>query len=271
MCNIIKFNNIKKIYAFGDLHGNFNDIPYIIKNENIRDSILIFCGDIAMGFCKKEYYKQIFNKITKTLSTYNDIVLFIRGNHDDPDSFNNNEYNRFKYIKLLKDYTIVSINDKYNILCIGGATSIDRTHRKERDKKFEILCKAQHDISLESYIPKTYWENESPIYDECYIDSIKNINIDYVMTHTCPDFCYPNNKEGLKYWVMRDKELIDDLENERKTMTKIYDRLIKNNHKIITWCYGHFHETHKDVHNDTLFRLIDMDSYGQMDFYEINC
>ena len=74
--DILKINT-EAVYCVGDLHGNFNDILFFIKSKDIKNSTIIFCGDVGIGFNKPEYYKQIFNKIKKELSKRNLYLLFI--------------------------------------------------------------------------------------------------------------------------------------------------------------------------------------------------
>jgi hypothetical protein len=57
----------------------------------------------------------------------------IRGNHDDPYYFNNKVFS-YSNVELLEDYTILTVGND-NILCVGGAISIDRLYRLETDSK----------------------------------------------------------------------------------------------------------------------------------------
>lgn len=42
-------------------------------------------------------------------------------------------------------------------------------------------------------------------------------------------------------------------------MTQIYSKLIKNNHKIKDWMYGHFHSSHTEFIDGVRFSLLDID------------
>lgn len=51
---------------------------------------------------------------------------------------------------------------------------------------------------IEEHRKRYYWSNELPFYD---IDKLNEItkegyNIEYVVSHTAPDFCYPYTKKG---------------------------------------------------------------------------
>lgn len=72
----------KRAYVVGDIHGHFDIIKNQIKTYKITDSVIIFAGDIGLGFEKTEHYKQIFPKLNKVMKTQGNVLLFVRGNHD---------------------------------------------------------------------------------------------------------------------------------------------------------------------------------------------
>lgn len=278
MCNLIRLN-VNSVYAIGDIHGNFKSIPYNIKHYDLHDCVLIFCGDIGFGFEKYEYYEQIFNKIKRELSKRNIYCLFVRGNHDDKEYFNGKTIN-FKRIKAIPDYTVVQtydiISDRltHNILCVGGATSIDRTYRMGINQRNAANYKYYHMCSedeAERKAPKCYWIGEQPVFDEDKIDSItkSGINIDTVCTHTCPSFCQPLTKDGISYWLRMDEMLERDVDNERQTMDKIYRKLKEDKHSLNNWHYGHFHYTNTENTDNTMFRMLDMERNGNFMLIEI--
>lgn len=278
MLNVLKFNT-KSVYAIGDLHGEFNVLPYFIKSYDIKDSIIIVCGDIGIGFNKKDYYKQVFTKIGRELKKRNVIILLVRGNHDNKECFDSVEYNT-KYIKLISDYSIIQVYDindikqiekSFNILCVGGAVSIDRRVRINENKKQALIYSRYHGCTYDEAIiksPKSYWENEVPLYDINKLDEIKDsgITIDAVITHTCPDFCQPYTKEGIKYWLDNDEYLENDVDYERQIMTNIYNKLIEDCHPLKEWSYGHFHFHKTEFINNVRFCLLDMVRNNIVDF-----
>lgn len=275
--NLIKFN-VESIYCIGDIHGNFNAIRGFIKQHNICNSLMVFCGDCGFGFESDEHYKQaIFPKLSKLLSQKNDYCVFIAGNHDDHSIFNSFKFN-YKRIKAVPDYTVVNTySDEdytaltHSILCVGGATSIDRTLRLERHERNAIAYQRYHNCSLDEamkHIPRCYWEDEQPIYDE---EKLKQLNIeetpiDIVCTHTAPSFCKPYTKIGLESWMKYDTNLEKDLDNERKVMDNIFHYLKTNGFPLSKWCYGHFHFHNVDYINEVKFSLLDMDRYSKFDF-----
>lgn len=235
--------NPENVYATGDCHGQWNLLRYKIRESNIKDSVIIIAGDCGLGFEKEEYYKQVYSRLKKILESQNVIVILVRGNHDDPEYFDGDKIN-FPNLKAVPDYSVLSFSD-YNILCIGGAISIDRMNRIYKKNRFDNK--------------KEYWENEPPIYKPEVLDKIiSSFNISTVITHSSPKFAPPLSKEGIENYIDNDINLISDVNKERDTLTKIYNHIIKTN-KLINWIYGHFHyhDTMYSIDN-VEFKLLDM-------------
>jgi predicted phosphodiesterase len=243
MINSIHLDNIQTLVFCGDIHGEFETIVY--KLNNLTDTALIVCGDIGMGFYKDEYYFSLFKKLNlKLLKNRNHLLLF-RGNHDNPDYFNGT-FKQYKHLFLIPDYTVLEINGLANVLCIGGATSIDRSYRIHEELRGKR---------------KTYWgDAELPCFDEQKLKEINRIyadNIQIVATHTCPSFAYPTTKQSIKEWLNVDEGLNETLDKERNTMDNIFKALQKGQKNITDWYYGHFHEHKLEQHEGVNFRLCD--------------
>ncbi|MDH6304218.1 DNA repair exonuclease SbcCD nuclease subunit [Parabacteroides sp. PF5-5] len=242
MLNNIRFENIDALLFCGDIHGEFETIVY--KLNQYDNAVLIVCGDIGMGFYKNEYYLTLFRKLNLRLSKKNNHLVMFRGNHDDPDFFNGS-FKKHKHIHLLEDYSIVQVGAT-NVLCVGGATSIDRTYRIEREQQTG---------------KKTYWgAAELPYFDEERLNEINRVfpnDIDIVATHTIPSFAYPTTKQGIGSWLKEDEGLEQVIDQERATMDLIFAKLQERQKNIIDWYYGHFHEHKLERHYDINFRLCD--------------
>lgn len=239
MYNRIKFNiSPKSVWVIGDIHGEFGLLKFKIKDNNLKDSVIIIAGDCGFGFEKYQYYVDTYNSVKRYLKENNVTVLFVRGNHDDPDYFSENKID-FPYWKTLQDYSVLTFLDgeiEHNVLCIGGAISIDRITRIDVNIKNESRYGSHK---------KVYWSNEPPVYKPDIIDEIAedNIIINSVVTHTSPKFAPLLNKNHIQAYLLMDEDLEHSLNYERETMSKIYYHIIKNNkHKLKLWCYGHFHE-----------------------------
>jgi hypothetical protein len=253
---ILTFKNVDILNVIGDIHGNFSELSYNInKRFLLENSLNIVLGDCGIGgFHKDEYYIIAFDKLNRDLKKNNNYVVFFRGNHEPPEYFNgekNKIFDQFSNVYVIPDYSIVSINDSFNILCIGGAISVDRT-----DRLYEMTDKFKRHSFRTRMSPKvTYWKDENVIYDGFKLDEINKLypsSIHLVATHTCPYFAFPTTKFGIEGWLSKDPYLEEDLDIERKTMTQIYNHLIKEQPSILTWAYGHFHKHNVEYNKDNI-------------------
>lgn len=256
----------KKAYVTGDVHGRLSELVYYLKTMKITNSVVIIAGDIGLGFEKKQHYVHLYNAKMKKYLEENDVyIICVRGNHDDPSFFNTNDKIKTKNFIPVSDYTVLNFynlcSDKkyelnHSVLCIGGATSIDRVtrmfHDYEKAKKFKG-----------KYPPRTYWENEHPVYNEELINELKenNINIDVIVSHTCPSFTFPTSKTGIDYWCIIDPSLEKDLFIERNIIDSIYYKLIEDGHNIKKWYYAHYHTSNKEIVNNISFTLLNCIEY----------
>lgn len=222
----------------GDIHGNWKYLIDKIRMYKMENAHIILCGDIGIGF-KNNPEKEIkeLEYWSVPLSKNNNMIYAVRGNHDDPAFFDGNH--NASNIKLIKDYTVLEIEDQ-NILCIGGATSIDRVQRREGT---------------------TYWKDEQPVYNEEILSN--TYGIDIVASHTAPSLVYPHTKEGISWWMSHDEHLESDLNYERATMDKIYTKL-KEYNCVKDWYYGHFHSSYHGQRLDgTQFHLLGINEFKE--------
>ena len=221
----LQFYDKDNIIFCGDVHCDFGQLGYNIHERyKIENSVILVCGDFGMGFYKTGYYQNELHKLSEKIQKRNNILVAIRGNHDDPSWFK--EINAFGQVYLIPDNEILSING-YNIIGIGGGISVDRNQ--------------EHRV-----LNKTYWTDEIIVVNETLLESVRDV--DFVFTHSAPKFCEPFDKLGIRGFANDDPELFNDLDIERNSVTQIYDILKKNNN-IHKWFYGHFHDkffTEKD-------------------------
>ena len=76
------------------------------------------------------------------LSKANNWIVMVRGNHDDPSYFNKEKI-KHERCRTIPDYSIIQACG-HNILCIGGAVSIDRNYRKKHDAKYHLSGTASY-------------------------------------------------------------------------------------------------------------------------------
>ena len=241
----LDFKYYSNIIFCGDLH-DIKNLKYIMINYlyNIDNTLIIICGDIGIGFSSFIIESNILKDCNEILKEKNNYIILIRGNHDNPNFFIlNSEYNQSN-IKLIPDYTI--LNTKiYNILCVGGGISIDRTNRT---------------------INRTYWKNENVLPLNVYLtEQLSNLkyNIDIITTHNAPTYIKPINisikEQGylVENWSIYDKHLKEDVWNDRCELNKLYEFITKY-HNIKYWIYGHFHDHYDSVYNNIKFIGLDM-------------
>lgn len=273
----------KRAYVVGDIHGHFDIIKNQIKTYKITDSVIIFAGDVGLGFEKTEHYKQIFPKLNKVMKTQGNVLLFVRGNHDSKIYFENELIN-YSNIKSIPDYSVINFYQdwdnemkeppKFSILCVGGGVSIDRQYRLNAETASMIEYKYWHPNAskedIEKHCKKYYWSDELPVYDVDKLDEItkEGYNIAYVVSHTAPDFCYPYTKKGIESWMRLDENLEKDVDFERNTMTSIYNYLINHKHILTGWYYGHFHSHYESYYDNVKFTLLDCEHH-KWDMVEI--
>ena len=222
------------IFITGDKHGSFESISkFCYINGTTKSDILIILGDVGLNYYlnkKDNYLKRIVSKLPIT-------IFCIQGNHEERPS-KINKYNikyKYKYKRLnvtgkiyveekypnilfAENGEIYLINDKI-FYVIGGAYSIDKYFRLEKQKN-----------GFDGY----YWFEDEQLSkeekDKILNDFQKNINIDYILSHTCPKKYIPT--EEFLSWVNQDT--VDD--SMEIFLDKIEDIAIYKK-----WYCGHWH------------------------------
>lgn len=219
---------VDKVFVIGDIHGNFEYVKYLVNSFHLNNACIFICGDIGIGF-NINYETKILSFLKQKLLENNIFVVATRGNHDNPDLFNDTELSNWMNVP---DYTVVNVKNQ-NFLCIGGGISVDRTGR----------------------VPyKSYWPNEQVKYQPKVEEQI-----DVIISHTAPSFCYPNFKGSFVLaWAEQDDTLLKDLDKERKTMDTIYEDYKDT---IKYWYYGHFHDSKTEVINQVVFKLLGINEF----------
>lgn len=234
--SVLELENVKDIYLCGDIHGEFPELVRKMETYGIKDSVIIVCGDCGFGFEKPGHYLHIYEKrLEKKLIKYNNLILCIRGNHDDPRYFDDPEYiPDIPRLKTLPSNTLLKVC-RYNILCIGGAISTDRKERiKVNEKK-------------DSRRPKVYWPDEK-ILKVSEIEKTPH-RIDIVLSHDAPISFDP---PLLRRSDMTD-DLWDDILDSRNYLEKINVGI-----RPKRWYYGHYHKSLSGSTGRTTWRCLDI-------------
>ena len=245
----------KNILVFGDNHDHWEVFPNFIRDYELDNCAVILAGDFGIGFDSMINETKKLKYFSKRMAHTDSILFVVRGNHDNPEYFTS-QFDTDN-IKLLPDYTVLNING-LNILCVGGACSVDRTdrksyyHSKENSKKSDII--ASND----------YWPTEVFVYDQDKVMSMRNINI--VVTHTAPQNCPPYTKQNLDFWAAQDENILKDCRIERAQMFQMYDNLFHNNNMIDRWFYGHFHTSYKTPYLGTDFIGLEINEVYEVKF-----
>jgi hypothetical protein len=212
------------IDVIGDTHGH-ND-PIFNWIDNSRTNTLIHVGDFGAGF--RDYTPKL-PRIGSLLNNRNKTIIVIRGNHDDPEYYDDRLYGgEYGGLKLIKDGTILKWNNTAsykqdkpvsNIMLRGGALSVDRDRRT---------------------LDLTYWssENFNPT------PSVED-HIDYVITHTAPRAVHGLTTNAyVKSFFNNDTLLEEDLNRESEDLQGWIDGIIDSQDTPpVSWHYGHFHQS----------------------------
>ena len=220
------------IYFIGDVHAQFRALITKMTLFDIRNSSIVQVGDFGAGFKRDEELE--LKGIDEFLKGRNSQLYIIRGNHDMPSYFS--QTNKKGNIHFLKDYSLLEINNK-KLLLIGGAISIDRTHRVEGS---------------------SYWKDEAFNFDEKLLTkTLEGIDkVDIVVTHNAPTEFWPYElSPTVQHFLERDKPLFTDLVNERNAHSNLMKQL--NRFKPRYWYYGHFHAKYKGEYEGIKYRLLD--------------
>ena len=242
----LNYPDAKNIIVCGDIHGEFNTlVNKLCVQYRMTDTVLIVAGDCGFGFHKPGYYADMLRKNSGRLSKSNNWIVFVRGNHDNPAYFDGKTY-AYKRMIAIPDYTVIQACGK-SILCVGGGISIDRHFR---------ILKIHNNPNLACNI---YWDNEPPVFDDVMLETVgKKYSVDTVISHTAPSFCELKSKGMLEKFAEYDPTLLEDVQKERSTMDKIFNRLINDGHPLDNWLYGHFHQSKNEVIDGVHFRMLDI-------------
>ena len=246
------FPEAKNVVICGDIHGEFNALVYkLCIQYQLTDTLLIVAGDCGFGFEKPGYYEQVFKRNSARLSKSRNWIVMVRGNHDDPAYFREERISHERF-RTVPDYSIIKVCG-HNILCVGGAVSIDRGHRKK------------YDASHRNSGVASYWADEMPVYDEITLEEISSkLKIDTIVTHTSPSFCELISKAGLEHWSEYDADILIDCQRERSTIDQIYLYLKSSGHPVSHWFYGHFHQSWNSKIEEVLFSMLDIMEFKEL-------
>ena len=139
---VFDYPDAKQVIICGDIHGDFKTLVYkLCVGWHYTDTLLIVAGDCGFGFNKPGYYQTVYNQVVGRLRKANNRVVFMRGNHDDPAYFVE-ERVHYERWRCVPDYSVIQACG-HNILCIGGAVSVDRNVRMQENEQLSLLGHTQ--------------------------------------------------------------------------------------------------------------------------------
>lgn len=252
-----EFPEAKVIVVSGDIHGEFNQLVYkCCVQYRMTDTLIIVAGDCGFGFEQPGYYENVYNRNRERLSKSNNWIAFVRGNHDNPAYFNDYPIKHQRWMTI-PDYSVVMACG-HNVLCVGGAISVDRSYRIN-DSRYRVT---KQDEPLTRNI---YWPNEYPVFSAEKLDAIsESCAIDTIVTHTAPSFCELTSKTGIANMSIRDEDLTAHVKYERQVMDKLLSYLRTKNHPLHHWFYGHFHQSWHQEIDGVQYNMLDIMELREM-------
>lgn len=260
--NVIhELKEYKYLYFCGDVHGQMGELANYTDSIGIKDSIIVTLGDCGFGYIHHKTLKRgILKFIQQVASSNHNLYVFLRGNHDNPLYFHRTKevmpyITEFPNVLLVDDYDILRTNQG-DVLCIGGAFSIDRCFRKPVPYG-EDKTDGMNYFEGEEVIPM---DHERELFVKMFKDTIR-----IVATHTAPRFCYPFMWDAAVYqYVSEHPDMERGANEERELVTGIYKTLTRDlGVKPEYWLYGHFHSHMREKFEDTDFILLDRDRYSR--------
>lgn len=221
---------MNRTFITGDIHGthdwqklfNFNAEYIFSPNKLDKSDVMIVAGDWGNIWCGYNHTAEE-NKNKEKLESLNYSFFVVLGNHENYDRIYNlptkQAYGnivwyepKFPSIVYAQRGLVYNINGS-KFWCFGGAFSVDLEYRQPH---------------------KSWWVQELPTQEEMDIgfQNIESNDIDYIITHTCPERFEPREK-----WLgfLDQSEVNKSLE---KYFDKVWDTV---GDKIGGWFSGHYH------------------------------
>lgn len=248
--NILDLSTYENVYVTGDIHGEFATLTYTVSQvKKYTNSLIIVCGDIGLGFNSEVKDLNNLNQVESKLTKTNNHLVLFRGNHDNPWMFS--DKNKWKndlqeecpHISVIDDYTIIK-TCVGNILCVGGARSVDKCNRIKDYSWWEDECVKK--------IPRNFFTKLQT----------SNVFVDIICTHCAPTFAEPifdTKYTGslVEACSLTDKTLIQDIKRDRNLLKQLYEKLNDLYH-VKYWFYGHYHNHYETEFNNTKLIGLDM-------------
>lgn len=214
------------------LVGDTHSIPVF---NRVLDSLpvgvtILHMGDIGISAGSRRDLEKLSRHAVKRKQ----LILGIRGNHDNPNAFPN----KLPNVHLIEDYTELRFKCGAIALCVGGGISLNRTD-----------CIEGVD----------YWSGE---ITEFKPDLCKKV--DFLFLHDAPSY-FNEQTEGIKTnyfakFVAVDPTLVDDCTKQRDVIDKITEQC-----KPSLIFSGHFHNSRYETLNGVQYRCLNINEVLSFD------
>jgi predicted phosphodiesterase len=211
----------------GDVHGRWEHLAHAVQSRALTRDTIVQVGDFGVGFGDPTREAGRLQALNGVLETHDLTLHAIRGNHDDPRYFRDHRHD-LSHIRFVGDYETLAL-DGFQIMCAGGATSVDRRPRQRQNLG--------------------WWPDEAfQLPADDLVDAP-----DIVVTHSAPAFCPPLRPGRLVMEFVRyDPALLTDLQRERDEHTALFNALDRR--RLRLWVYGHFHQAFTHQQEQVIFR-----------------
>ena len=225
----------RRLFFVGDIHGEFKKLIWEATQQyKIQDADLVVLGDFGVGFDNK--LKADYERAKKKMEKYGIEVYTIRGNHDNPDFFKDDDSEKsiqlkttYPKIHFLADHRVYNIGGK-EIYTVGGGGSTDIIFRTPG---------------------KNWWSGE-------YIEErpIKDLpgHVDIIISHEAPLTFEP---------IITRFEETPEEQYQKILSGRKYLEIILKEVRCKEWYYGHYHQHYSGAYGEVLYKGL-----GINEFYE---
>lgn len=231
-------NKLRDLYFCGDIHGDWKEFIWTLtRRYGIKNSDIVVLGDFGIGFDKT--MPDLYKWAEKKLESSDLIIRTIRGNHDDPAFFTDEEKYSYPRLRFLEDHRVYEICGR-KVYTIGGACSTDVEWRLSTNESLASRGKDR----------RVWWEGEGVIQNKENLPD----KVDIIISHTAPLAFLP----VIQKFPETPEWQYEKILAERKYLDYIL-REVNSDY----WFYGHYHDHYSGTYGKLLYRGL-----GIMELFE---